>query len=322
MGEKQNIYVGTCGWVYQPDWVDIFYPNFLASSLYLEYYSSIFNSVEIDSSFYYTPKRETVEKWCYITPNYFRFSAKINQKVTHIAKLDLRKCKNDLIQYLENFLPMEAENKLIAHLIQLPPSFSYEEKKDKQNFEDFISFWLEWRESRGRELLGDKTSKNSWQGVVEFRNKTWIRDSIMDLLSDYQIGYCAVVEPLLPPTFINPVKDLLYLRFHGYGKNPWWNYLFNDTELNQWARKISIFHTDNPSTKIAAYFNNHFSGYAVKNALDILPKLNLKPQQPVKLVQENFRKKHKSKKRYSPSPKNKNPNLSKKNRLDNWFQLK
>ena len=50
----ENIYVGTCGWSYD-DWKQVFYPNALKQQNYLEFYSNIFRTVEIDSSFYHTP---------------------------------------------------------------------------------------------------------------------------------------------------------------------------------------------------------------------------------------------------------------------------
>ena len=45
-----SIYIGTCGWSYKEDWKTVFYPDWLPESQFLEYYSNIFSTNEIDSS--------------------------------------------------------------------------------------------------------------------------------------------------------------------------------------------------------------------------------------------------------------------------------
>jgi len=300
-----DIFVGTCGWSYQPDWVNIFYPDFLPTSAYLEFYSSIFNAVEIDSSFYYIPKKQTVENWAQKTPDYFHFSSKVNQAITHKAKLNIQQCRKELELYLDNFAPLEGNHKHIAHLIQLPPSFVF--PKHKENLESFLSFWAEWRETKGKELLGPQFTHQSWQGVVEFRDSSWLTPDVMEVLTLYKFGYCAVIEPQLPPDFITPCENLFYLRFHGFGKNPWWNYQFSEQELVHWANQINSYRKDNPNTRVSVFFNNHFSGYAVKNALDILPKLNLKAANDINVIKQIFHKKYRKKSKS-------------KVKLDKWIQ--
>lgn len=298
MDEKSaEIFVGTCGWSYNPDWVGVFYPGFLPNSLFLEFYSSIFNAVEIDSSFYFIPKKKTVENWAQSTPEYFRFSSKLNQNITHKSKLDISHCKQDLHQYLENLAPIELQQKQIAHLVQLPPSFIF--PKHLENFESFLNYWTEWKETKGKEILKQKYSNSSWQGVIEFRNSSWLKPQIMELLSEYKFGYCAVIEPQMPPDFLTTWEPLFYLRFHGFGKNPWWNYQFNDLELTEWAERINNYRNEHPKTRVAVFFNNHFSGYAVKNALDLLPKLNMKPNKELEEVKQIFQLKYQKKSKSS-----------------------
>ena len=53
------MYVGTCGWSYD-DWKEVFYPNALKQQNFLEFYSNIFQTVEIDSSFYHIPNKNSV----------------------------------------------------------------------------------------------------------------------------------------------------------------------------------------------------------------------------------------------------------------------
>ncbi|MHA1520543.1 MAG: DUF72 domain-containing protein [Promethearchaeota archaeon] len=284
MGSKSSWYIGTCGWSYKPDWDTVFYPPSLPQKKFLEFYSRVFNSVEIDSSFYRLPSKSSVLDWTQKTPSYFKFSVKLNKEITHGSKLDLSKCKSSLLQYFDTFSPMEEQHKLLAHLVQLPPSFTY--KAHRKDLDAFLAFWTEWRESKGKDLLQEKFRPNSWQNIVEFRNTSWLRPEVFELLRDYNTGYCAVIEPLLPPRFDITANDMFYLRFHGLGKDPWWNYKFNKQELTHWATELQNLARTNPNTTIVGYFNNHYSGNAVKNALDILPMLGLSPQNPIETVRD------------------------------------
>ncbi|QEE14764.1 DUF72 domain-containing protein [Promethearchaeum syntrophicum] len=293
----ENIYVGTCGWSYD-DWKQVFYPNALKQQNFLEFYSNIFRTVEIDSSFYRIPSKNTVLNWAKNTPIDFRFSAKLPQEITHKAKLDLNKSEKFLKLYWDNILPLETSGKIIAHLIQLPPSFTYEKHWD--NLENFLNLWNEFRDI--------KENKLRWCPVVEFRHKSWMKDKTFNLLKDTNTAYCAVIEPEIPPRMDITRKDLFYLRFHGYGKKPWWNYSFSDKELDQWAETLNEVFSKTPKAAKVVYFNNHFSGYAVKNAQDLMPKIGVKPVQNLELMQKKVTQKG---------------NINKARRsLDNWINKK
>ena len=88
-----------------------------------------------------------------------------------------------------------------------------------------------------------------------------------------------------------PSKSLFYIRFHGFGSRPWFNYNFSESELQDWASKLKPILTEINSNlvqkrKAVLYFNNHFSGYAVKNALYLAKILNI----PVKNSAKNLAK--------------------------------
>lgn len=54
-----KLHLGTIGWSYD-FWKGPFYPEKTASKNYLAYYSSQFNTVEVDSTFYRIPSEKTV----------------------------------------------------------------------------------------------------------------------------------------------------------------------------------------------------------------------------------------------------------------------
>ncbi len=60
-------------------WQGSFYPAGMKPADYLKFYSTKFQTVEVDSTFYGTPSASTVEKWYERTPPDFIFAAKIPQ---------------------------------------------------------------------------------------------------------------------------------------------------------------------------------------------------------------------------------------------------
>ncbi len=256
-----KVLIGTSGWGYD-EWVGPFYPRGLEQEEFLRYYSEIFITNEINTTFYNTPRRWVVENWVKKTPKNFMFSAKIPQTVTHTHKLDIDLCLDDLEYYLEAMSPLIKARKLIAFLIQLPPSFT---KKDHfRNLKEFIENWP-----------GDR-EKGKYQLVVEFRHRTWLDEEVFEFLRKNQLTYCAVIEPLLPPRMDVTNPAFAYIRFHGYGKEIWFDYFFKEEEIRKWADLIR--EVVPKVEKIGIYFNNHFSGYAVKNSLMMMKELQVPPR--------------------------------------------
>jgi uncharacterized protein YecE (DUF72 family) len=64
-------------------WEGSFYPPGMKPADYLSFYATRFNSVEVDSTFYRTPSKATVQGWANKTPVGFVFAAKVPQLVTH-----------------------------------------------------------------------------------------------------------------------------------------------------------------------------------------------------------------------------------------------
>jgi uncharacterized protein YecE (DUF72 family) len=74
--------VGTCGRSYK-EWSGVFYPADLSAGEYLSYVAQQYPVVEVDSTFYRSPARKTVEGWRDRTPPGFAFSLKVPQSITH-----------------------------------------------------------------------------------------------------------------------------------------------------------------------------------------------------------------------------------------------
>ena len=82
---EPGLYLGTSGWSYA-DWEGSLYPEDLPHGRLAEY-ANHFATVEIDSTFYGTPRRSTVERWRNVVPRGFLFAAKFPQEITHEKNL-------------------------------------------------------------------------------------------------------------------------------------------------------------------------------------------------------------------------------------------
>ena len=76
---EEGLYLGTSGWSYA-DWDGTVYAPGTPPSARLAEYVKHFATVEIDSTFYGTPRGSTVERWREISLRGFLFAAKFPQE--------------------------------------------------------------------------------------------------------------------------------------------------------------------------------------------------------------------------------------------------
>ena len=260
MGEVR---LGTSGWSYR-EWEGPFYPK--GEKKKLTYYSKFFDTVEIDSTFYAYPSAGMILGAAKNTPPEFLFSAKLPKVITHDKTLDLEKgVKEDLFRFLHLMKPLIKDLKLGPLLIQLPPSFTYSDGLRK--LEGF---------------LGVLPTDVSF--AVEFRNKSWLKkDDAVDLLREHNVAITTVDEPLLPPD-TTTTADFAFVRWHGRGDRPWYNYRYRTEELQGWSKKVEAIATK--TKRVYGYFNNHFRGFAVENSLRMMELLgSVNPEQRKILAQ-------------------------------------
>jgi len=239
--------LGTSGWSY-PEWVGVFYPTSTESKL--RHYTHVFPTAEIDSTFYAFPQPGTVLGWNRFSPKEFIFCAKIPQAITHDKLGEIGPAlETELDRFAELMLPLNNSGKLGCLLLQMPPRYKY----DLGHLEGLLSIL-----------------PHGFKYAIEFRHNSWLQNSTWPMLSKYNVAYTIVDEPLLPPE-VHVTADFAYIRWHGHGQRPWYDYHYTEKELDSWVPKVKEIE---PSVKTTyGYFNNHFHGYAVENALKILQML-------------------------------------------------
>jgi uncharacterized protein YecE (DUF72 family) len=182
------------------------------------------------------------------------FSVKLPQELTHDKRLDVSKgVETDLVRFLSLMKPLIAAGKLGPVLIQLPPSYSYE--KDFERLKGFLG------------IIPDDV-----KFAVEFRHPSWLREDVWDLLKSRNVANVIVDEPLLPPDTV-VTADFAFIRWHGHGTRPWYNYRYKDKELKAWVPKVQEVVARTKTTY--GYFNNHFRGFAVENSLKMMGMLGV-----------------------------------------------
>ena len=167
--------------------------------------------------------------------------------------MDVRKgAITDFEIFLDKISPLKNSNKLGAVLLQLPPSFTV---IDFKNIEGFL----------------DKLP-SGYNYAVEFRYPSWKTEGPWDMLKHYNIAAVMTDSPAKENLdFLSEVTvtsaDHSFIRFHGRNikGHYWYNYLYNKEELKPWVEKVE--EVKKQTKVLRAYFNNHYGGAAVINAL-------------------------------------------------------
>lgn len=165
---EARIRLGTQGWGWS-HWVGRFYPPDTRPEEYLAFYSRVFDTVEIDTTFYGIPKRSTVLSWSGKVPDGFRFTAKMPQVITHTNRLEGG--YEDLTRFLETISLLG--DKLGPILVQLPPTFGY------HNLDALRGFLG---------LLYD-TAKE-FRFAIEFRNASLLQEDVFSFLREHNMALC------------------------------------------------------------------------------------------------------------------------------------
>jgi uncharacterized protein YecE (DUF72 family) len=81
----------------------------------------VFDTVEVNSTFYRLASRDAVARWVEDTPDDFLFGAKASRYLTHVRRL--RDIEEGIRRYYERIEPLVSAGKLGPIVWQLPPNF-------------------------------------------------------------------------------------------------------------------------------------------------------------------------------------------------------
>lgn len=238
MKKKKQVFIGCSGYYY-PQWKGTFYPQKLPPAKWLEHYSSVFNTVELNGTFYRVPKEADLKRQYNHTPDAFRFSVKMNRYITHTLKL---KDSTAAIQEFQALIKTALKDKLHKFLFQLPPSFKFSEEN--------------------LNLISENIPDDN-QNVVELRHASWWNKEVESVFKKRNYVFCNVDYPGLHTYFMNTSEEF-YLRLHGSPE------LFKSSYSDELLEKF--YHNFPQAETYTVYFNNTYYDAAYKNALVLCSK--------------------------------------------------
>jgi uncharacterized protein YecE (DUF72 family) len=234
------------GWSYN-FWKGNFYPENLASKEFLAYYAKQFDTVEVDSTFYRIPRRQSVLDWKEQTPEGFVFSLKFPQVITHVKML--KDCQEEVTVFLERVGLLQ--EKLGALLLQFPYAFGVEQA------------------SLLRDFLRTLPAKHRY--VVEVRNRKLLNGELYSVLRDNNVVLAWVDSPFMP--LIDEVtSDFIYVRWEGDRRRVKGTLgrieVDRSEKIKQWADRLKPFLE--AQVEVFGYFSKYYSGYPTSDVNEFL----------------------------------------------------
>jgi uncharacterized protein YecE (DUF72 family) len=253
-----NIFLGTSSFT-ASGWEGSFYPIGMRSKDFLRHYSTQFQTVEIDSTFYGTPAASTVTNWNEKTPADFIFAAKVPQVITH--EKVLVDCEPEFDEFIERMQLLG--DKLGPMLLQFP------------KFDKWVLKRPDEFRARLQPFFQRAADLNAGPFAVEVRNKDWLDPKLTDLLREHNVALALTDTSFMPrPWEMKGALDLVtadftYVRWLGNRKGieeqttTWGKTMIDrQADLRSWVVVLRRLVEDKRVRKIFAFANNHYAGHA------------------------------------------------------------
>jgi uncharacterized protein YecE (DUF72 family) len=235
--------IGCSGWQYK-SWRESFYPKGVGQPKWLRHYADVFDTVEVNSTFYRLASRDAVARWVEETPDGFVFALKASRYLTHIKRLD--NLEQGIERYYERIEPLAGTPKLGPIVWQLPPNFQRDDER----------------------LAGALGALRAGRHCFEFRHESWFADDVYALLREHGAALVIGDEPTRPWQAHELTTDWTLIRFHRGRRGRRGNY--SASELDEWAERIAGWRE---RAEVFAFFNNDWEEFAPRNALTLRRRL-------------------------------------------------
>ncbi len=250
--------IGTCSWA-DESLVKAWYPSSVRSAeARLRHYAALFDTVEVNSSYYALPAVQAAEQWARRTPDGFVFHVKAFGMMTrhpvkveqlppdlrgaaatdHLGRVERpsRELRSAVFAEFRTALePLRQAGKLGGILMQFPPYIV---------FKPSAFAYLEWaaEQLEGHHML------------VEFRHRSWFEEQnageTLAFLERLGATHVIVDAPRTTaknviPTVVATTSPTAYVRLHGRNAATWnirgrsaaerFDHLYSDAELEEWV---------------------------------------------------------------------------------------
>ena len=240
-----EVRIGCSGWNYK-DWRGLVYPPGLPPRRWLEHYATLFDTVEVNNTFYRLPTRSAVAGWADGSPPGFLFAVKMSRYLTHIKRLT--EVERGIELFYERLDPLVRSPKLGPVLWQLPPTFKRNDER----------------------LAATLTLLPPGRHCFEFREPSWFVPEVYELLSAHVAALVIGDDARRPVGAHERTTAWTFVRFHYGARGRRGNY--SESELDEWAARIEKWRA---AGDVFVYFNNDWEGFAVQNGLWLKRRLGL-----------------------------------------------
>ena len=215
------------------------------------HYAGVFDTVEINNTFYRLPEATTFAAWRANAPQGFLFAVKASRFLTHLKRLlDPEEPVSRLFNHA-----CELGDRLGPVLYQLPAHF----RADIARLDAFLSVL-----PRTLGELGGTPAGHALRHVMEFRHPSWYTPETFAVLRSHDAALCAHDMAGSARTEIID-GAFVYVRFHGAGGRYFGRYPIE--RLDRWAGRLAETYREGKA--VYAYFNNDPEGMAVVNAQEL-----------------------------------------------------
>jgi uncharacterized protein YecE (DUF72 family) len=265
-------------------------PQATTAEARLHFYSDVFPTVEVDSSYYAMPSAANARLWAERTPPGFTFHVKAFRLFTFhwtepkslpkdlrpIAPLEKdrfyfrdasQELRNEMVsRFNDAIAPLSENDRLGIVLLQFPK-------------------WVTPRPDVFDHILWMQSALEGRQVAVEFRNKAWLKEervkATLKWLEDNKLSYVCVDEPQGFPSSVPPVAaattDVAYVRFHGRNHGNWekpgqatidrFDWYYKDEELQEWMPRIRSLQEE--AREVHLLFNTNKGDQGPYNAIKL-----------------------------------------------------
>ena len=270
--------VGTGGYSFD-DWDGRFYPP--AARERFPFYQLYFSFLELNHTFYREPLLEQFAELERRSRPGMLYAVKTHRDVSHKGTWDVAEGRSLMRRHAAAVSPLAESGRFYSFLIQLDEGVE--------------------RASKVLDYLLAAGSAAVSQGLdvhVEFRNRTWHQEPVLQALKDAGIGICNTDLPPLPHMF--PLRAYAttaksYVRYCGRNLGAWkphgheaggspaerarsrnarYDYLYSPRELEELAQGLLAMRKK--ASSVAAVFENHVGAQAAYNALEQIRLLAMK----------------------------------------------
>ncbi len=205
----------------------------------LHYYAGQLQTVEINHSFYRMPTENLLLQWAKSVPEGFKFALKANQQITHTKRL--RDCESMLKRFLEVASVLNDGDHLGPILVQLPPTFKF----DQPLLEDFLAL-----------------RPPAFLFAFEVRHASWYTEETYEVLRRHKTALClAETDKDTPPEVLTAPFTYVRLRREEYTAK----------QLAVWKKRFEAWVND--GVDVYAYCKHEDAGKAPAYARQLIGKI-------------------------------------------------